>query len=370
MKPHSEEVGRKIAMLREVMQAAGATGVRLRGTDWFAWATGGGSSTVLLAAETGIAEVLVTEHGAWVLTDAIEEARMHDEELTHNFNVHVNSWIDQGQRDAFVREMAGEGTVLSDRPREGEQALPESLLPLRWRLGPEELERYREVGRLAAEAMTEVLQQARPDWTEQRLAGEGAKALWTRGLHPALTMAAGQARLQRYRHPMQRDEALGHEAMLVFCARGHGLYANLTRFVHFGPMPEALLRRHADIRAIEAAALQDLPGRTLAEVYATLANAYQSHGYDTAIREHHQGGLTGYLAREVVATPARGDRLEVGMAVAWNPSVPGAKVEDTFVIGAEGQLENLTWDPQWPAVAEEAGRPRALPLVRGVEGEP
>jgi hypothetical protein len=49
--------------------------------DWFAWATAGGSNTVLLAAETGVAEVLVTDEAAWILTDEIEAQRLKDEEV-------------------------------------------------------------------------------------------------------------------------------------------------------------------------------------------------------------------------------------------------------------------------------------------------
>lgn len=47
------------------------------------------------------------------------------------------------------------------------------------------------------------------------------------------------------------------------------------------------------------------------------------------------------------------------MALAWNPSLAGAKVEDTFLL-TEGGLLNLTEDPFWPAVevgGEEAARP-------------
>jgi hypothetical protein len=46
--------------------------------------------------------------------------------------------------------------------------------------------------------------------------------------------------------------------------------------------------------------------------------------------------VLGYLAREVVAPPNTTDALAANMAIAWNPSWVGAKVEDTFVISADG----------------------------------
>jgi hypothetical protein len=69
------EVAGKLAMLRAALDLSGAGAIRLRGTDWFAWVTAGGSNAVLLAADTGVAEVLVTREEACVLTDEIEAAR-------------------------------------------------------------------------------------------------------------------------------------------------------------------------------------------------------------------------------------------------------------------------------------------------------
>ncbi|WP_292040456.1 coenzyme F420-0:L-glutamate ligase [Massilia sp. UBA6681] len=79
---------------------------------------------------------------------------------------------------------------------------------------------------------------------------------------------------------------------------------------------------------------------------------------EAAIREHHQGGITGYRAREVVTGPTTATLLEEGMAFAFNPSFAGLKIEDTFLLGPDG-LENLTFDPGWPA-ADVHGRKRPL----------
>lgn len=358
----NEEVSSKLELIRSALTETGAKGVLLRGTDWFAWATAGASHTVLLTAETGVAEVLVTAQDAWVLTDEIEAQRLRDEELPANFQLHVNPWADATDRESFIRDATEGGQVLSDRPTNHQDSLPPSLLHHKRAMIPSEIERYRQVGRLASAAMTEVLSNAQPTWTEYQLAGAGAEALWARGLHPALTLVAGERRLPLYRHATPSKEPLGKIAMLVFCARGYGLYANLTRFVSFGSLGAEHSELHRHVREIEAEALNLChPGTPLNAVYDTLAQAYQQHGYPNAIREHHQGGTTGYLAREVVANPLTTDTMAEGIAVAWNPSLPGAKVEDTFVILKDGQLENLTFDPTFPSVEVE-GHKRPIPL--------
>ncbi|WP_017718266.1 M24 family metallopeptidase [Kamptonema formosum] len=358
----SEEVSRKLELMRSALSETGATAVRLRGTDWFAWATEGASNTVLLTAETGIAEVLVTAGDAWVLTDEIEAKRLLDEELPANYQLGVNPWADSAARESFAREAAAGGKILSDRPAGHEAPLPPSLSYHKRVLMSSELERYRRVGRLASEAMTEVLCAAKPAWTEWQLAGAGAQALWARGLHPALTLVAGERRLPLYRHATATGEAIGREAMLVFCARGYGLYANLTRFVSFGALSDKQAELHRHVREIESIALSVCqPETPLNTVYEALEQAYHRHGYLQAIQEHHQGGTTGYLAREIVANPLTSDPLAENMAVAWNPSLPGAKIEDTFIILSDGKLENLTLDPNWPTVEVE-GRLRPVPL--------
>jgi Xaa-Pro aminopeptidase len=361
----NEEVSAKLELMRQTLAETETQAIRLRGTDWFAWATAGASHTVLLTSETGVAEVLVTTQDAWILTDEIEAQRLKDEELPPNFQVHISPWAESAERETFVREVTDGGKVLSDKPILGiEQPLPAALQNRKQVLMASELERYRQIGLKASQAITEVLTAAEPTWTEYQLAGAGAEALWARGLHPAVTLVAGERRLPLYRHATPTGEKIGRQAMLVFCARGYGLYANLTRFVSFGNLSDENAELHRHVREIEAVTLNlSQPGTALDAIYHALAQTYAQHGFAHAIREHHQGGTTGYLAREIVATPTATDTLVAGMAVAWNPSIPGAKVEDTFVIIEDGKLENLTFDPNFPNLEIE-GRLRPVPLVK------
>jgi len=352
------EVAAKLAILRNCLERSDAAAICLRGSDWFAWATAGASNAVLQTMETGVAEVLVTREEAVILTDEIEVARLREEEVPAGFTFHVTPWAQVELRERYVLGLAGERPVLSDRPRNGEQPLPTSLLRRRLVLSDAEQARYRLLGREAAEAMTEVMRAARPEWTEYQLAGAGAAALWRRGIHPALVLAAGERRLPLYRHPTPSHEPLGARAMLVFCARRHGLYANLTRFVSFASLGTAPQDQQA-LMEVEATGLATVtPGKSLSAVYHSFDAAYKHADRQDAINEHHQGGITGYLAREIVATASTATELEEGMAFAFNPSFAGLKIEDTFLLGPQG-LENITLDPQWPAVTVH-GRQRPL----------
>ena len=103
------------------------------------------------------------------------------------------------------------------------------------------------------------------------------------------------------------------------------------------------------------------PGTPIREVLAAAQHAYAAVGFPNAWQEHHQGGPTGYLTRDFLATPSEERPVIANVAFAWNPSLPHAKAEDTFLC-RDGGLANLTLDSRWPTVTV-AGRARADILV-------
>ena len=60
-------------------------------------------------------------------------------------------------------------------------------------------------------------------------------------------------RIRKYRHPLPTAKKLKRHAILVLCARQHGLIVSVTRLVHFGKLPSDLRRRHDAVCAIDAA---------------------------------------------------------------------------------------------------------------------
>lgn len=349
------EAAAKLALARRWLAEAGVGALRLRGADWFAWITAGGAGAVQQAAAAGGAEVLVTPGDACILTDEIEADRLKDEQVPPGFSFHATPWSDIEWREQYVREAAAGAPVLSDRPAAGEVALAPAAQHQRLVLSAPEQQRYRQLGMEAAAALTEAMRAARPDWTEFELAGAAARALWRRGIAPAQVLAAGTRRLALYRDPLPADDPLGEHAMLAIAGRRDGLHANLTRFVTFGAAPSL----QAELMTVEATALAAcVPGNSLAAVYHALGHAYRHAGQPDAIRAYHQGGITGYLVHELLASASTALALEPGMALAFTPSVGGIRLEDTFLLGERG-LDNLTLDPDWPAVTVQ-GRTRPL----------
>lgn len=370
--PLEMEVAHKLAQMRGWLEQERAGAVRLRGVDWFAWATAGASNSHSHTAECGCAEVLVTRDAAYILTDEAEAMRMRDEEVRGPWTWQVSPWM-QPQlyelREHFVQHAAGGAPVLSDRAGLHERSLPVALREERLVLLESEQQRYRQVGQLAAGAAADALRQARPDWSEQELAAACVRALWLRGLQAVHVLVSGEARQQRYRRAPPAQVVLGRQAVLALCARRFGLCASLSRQRRFGPAQRrvdgaavAMDDADAAMLALEAVALDACEtGHTLSMVYHALDSAYAYAGQPDAVRTSRQGGIHGYLAPEVAAGAHTEIILKRGMALAFHPSLPGSTVEDTFLLDGK-QLHNLTHDPAWPSAVVQ-GRSRPLTLA-------
>jgi antitoxin VapB len=177
-----------------------------------------------------------------------------------------------------------------------------------------------------------------PGIGELDLAAALASACRSRGLDPTVLLAAADDRIVRHRHPLPFGATVNRRAMLVASAERGGLYANLTRIVDLDDPDPEVARRVAACEEILGRLRDEAtrPGRTLAAAFADCRRFYSEAGFPDEWTLHHQGGMTGYASREVIATPATDHEIEVGQAFAWNPSITGAKAEETFVLTESG----------------------------------
>lgn len=335
----------KLARLAEILDARGATRLVLTAPENLAWLFDGARVAVPTAGPA-VFQAVVSRDGEVRVDAPVNEAeRLRDEELS-GVEVTAVPWH---------RPFPAVPGALVDTD------LVVDLRAARAVLLPAERARYRALGREAAVAVTSVLAEARSDTTERALAADLARAVVGLGADPVVLLVGGESR-RAVRHPLPTVAPLGRRAMVAVGAKRDGLVANLTRWVRFGPTPDdaldaALLEVEADAYAAT------VPGRALDAVLADIAAAYPRHGFPAdAWQGHHQGGPTGYLGRDPKVTSGVTDVVVAGQAYAWNPSVPGGKVEDTVIVDVDG-LEMLTVDPHWPTTTVR-GIPRPLPLDR------
>lgn len=186
--------------------------------------------------------------------------------------------------------------------------------------------------------------------SEFAIGGQLMAGLADRGCTSHVVLVATDDRIFRYRHPIPTAKQLDRYAMMVVCARRHGLVANVTRFIHFGPLSAEVDANRAKCAYIDVrmnAATR--PGNTVADVFQTAVDAYREVGFPDDWRLLHQGGPTGYAAREYLATPACDEVIRTNEMYAWNPAIRGFKSEDTILVGGESN-QFLTHTGDWPYI--------------------
>jgi len=327
----------------------------------FAWATCGAASYVNTATTFGEATLVITRAGRYLITNNIEATRLEQEERLEDqgWEFRIGPWH-EGQ-DTLTELTRGIRTG-ADVPYPGTTDISGELARLRATPSAEEIERFRALGRLCAGAMEGAIRAVRPGQTEYQIAGLLAHETESRGAQAIVNLIASDERIFSFRHPLPTDKKLDRYAMLVLCGRKWGLVCSITRLVRFGPLPDELRRKSQAVAQVDAAFINATrPGRTLGEIFERAQAAYAETGFGDEWRLHHQGGPAGYEPREYVATPGSTDLVSAGQVYAWNPSITGAKSEDTILVGQEGN-EVLTTIPDWPmlSVAVEGQADRIL----------
>jgi Xaa-Pro dipeptidase len=345
------ELDAKHEQLVEWLNSRGLAGVLIRRNENVAWVTGGAVELrVLTPGETGVASLLVTATGKrCYFTTENEAPRLRDEEFgALDFEPVLFPWWADDTAAAATK--LADGTLGTDTPSAGMTLV--NLYPLRAALCESEIARYRWLGAETAAATVEALHQVEPGLSEFDMEAITAAGLLRRGILPSVALYAVDERIYNYKHAVPRGRRLKWYGMLNLCSRKWGLAISITRFIHFGALPEELGARFNSAAQVNAALLNATrAGATSAELFKVAQAAYAAQGFPGEERFHHQGGPTGYGEREWLATPHGTNVVINNQAFAWNPSIRGGKVEDTVLLH-DGVIENLTSTPELPVLAK------------------
>lgn len=343
------EINEKLKRVESLLDRSNAGALLLSRHGNIAWITAGQvEARVALGVETAVCRLLLTRDGRrYYLAPNNEAARLADEEFAGlGYEAVLYPWHESG--NDRLRELVGDRELLSDTAHPGAKLV--SLTELRTPLLPGEIERFRTVARQTAEATVEVLESLTPGISEHEMAARTSAALLRRGIAPTVLLMGVDARIHRYKHAVPRAGVLERYAMVNLCARRWGLVVSITRFVHFGPPPAELtaaFEAAAQIHAQMLHATRD--GAVSSEIFSEAERAYASVGAAAEIEWHHQGGACGYTERDWVITPRGTERVAAPQAFAYNPSLHGAKAEDTAVL-SHGRIEVLTETPALPKI--------------------
>ncbi len=366
----------RTALIQAYLAENDYDGILLSRIDNFAMATGGKRNYVWMATDMGANSLFVTRKGkVYFVGNNIEKTRQMDEELGPlGCDVRSFLWCENTPAGVISEEFSG--NLVSDDGGLGENVNAD-LAVLRTLLTPGELDKYRELGRCAAESMTAVINAVSEGMAEADIAthlvAEGARR---RCLVPVALVAA-DARIAKYRHPLPTkgplvsgsldEHTVNGYVMVVGCFMREGLVVSMTRFKRVADIDGPIMDAYARVCGVDAIMQEATePGKTLGDVFAVCQRAYVDMGFpENEWHNHHQGGSTGYAGRTCKGAPGEtfpvldsswesrvkdilDKDISFGAAFAWNPSAAGVKSEDTFILLPDGNKEIVTATPQLP----------------------
>ena len=345
----SVELNEKYARLGAFLDRNHLSAVLLSRHENIAWITAGQvDARVALGSETAVTSLLITRSGLrYYLAPNNEAPRLAAEEFAGlGYEPVIYPWHQSPAR--LLRELAGDTDLGSDTPTPDTTHV--NLTSLRAPLLQPEIDRFTTLCRETADVTAAVLESLQPGITEYEMAARTATALLERGITPSVLLMAVDDRIRKYKHAVPRSGTLQRHGMINLCARRQGLVVSITRFVHFGPIPADLAASFTAAARIHSQLLHATRrGATSAQLFEVAHKAYLAAGADEEIEFHHQGGPCGYTERDWLITPTGTETVALPQAFAYNPSLRGAKVEDTAVV-TDGAVEILTDTPTLPVI--------------------
>lgn len=307
----------------------------------FNWLFAGADHHINIATENAASKVYIDRENVIIESNNIETPRLKDEEI------HFNDFIEYKNHYWFEKDESRSGNIAIDRKDNNFLCVSQELRSLRMQLTENELERYKVLGNHTGNIIESVAKNITPGMNEQEIAGKIAQKSYKKGVLPIVNLVAADDRVYKFRHPIPKNNKAKKYVMIVLCAKKWGLIANATRLVHFGSLSKELKEKYENVQKVEKTFLENtIPGMRISDIFEKGVESYKKNGYPEEWKKHHQGGITGYSPREIIANYNTDYKVKENNVFAWNPSITGTKIEDTYFINGN-DLMVITHTDNW-----------------------
>lgn len=355
-----QEINEKMQKLKKFLEDNNLEGMLFTQVRNVNWITAGKANTqIVLNKDVGAASLLIMKNGKkYVIANGSEIPRLLNEDLKDlDYQPIQYNWYEanplKDMRGKVISEIVGTSRIGSDIDFPGTINVAEKFRPLRYSLTEQEMKRYKWLGKQCTESVAEVCNKIIPGMNEFEIEAMISAELHSRGILPTVLLIGVDDRIYNYRHALSGGAKLKKYAMVNIVAEKWGMPIAVTRFVHFGKLSEELrskLEKTAIVNAYYESAT--LSGTPVNNIFENMKSWYKEVGFENEWKKHHQGGAIGYDDREYIIYPGNDNIVMENQAFAWNPTITGAKIEET-IIAYRDSIEVITKSADWPLINVE-----------------
>lgn len=343
-----EAAALKREKVRAWLKASGLDGVIISRRDNFAWVTCGGDNRVINSSEVGVGHIVITQDKHYLVSYYMDSDRLMEDQVPGQGYEQVIMYWYEGDERLRAKELAGR-RVGADTIVPGTKFVGEEVMVLQWPLNDIEVACIRWVGRQVGEVLEKLLREVEPGMTEREIANQLHIEIINRGMDLDVSIVGSDERIRKHRHVLATNKVLERYLLLGPVARRWGLYALVSRSVHFGKPSEEVQKAFLAAATIEGRVISSLrEGLKFSEILEKQKAWYEELGVHEGWKYHFQGGPTGYVLVDVHRNQTD-KAVQVPQPFSWFTTVKGAKVEELTLLTEDG-VEIASLGDNWPTI--------------------
>ena len=167
-----------------------------------------------------------------------------------------------------------------------------------------------------------------------------------RGVTVAVCLIGSDEKTLLYRHPLPSSKKINKRILLAPAFRKWGIFAPVSRMVHFGnDLEDSIKTKYEAVCTIEANVFSMCkPGTKFSDILVKQKSLYKELGFEEEWKNHFQGGLTGYIPNDASKCLDEKAKIIESQPFNWYITITGVKVEEVFL--STGEL--LSSKGLWP----------------------
>lgn len=341
-----EEVNLKIRRIINYLEQNNYEAAVIGRQDNFAWISCGGTNKILNTSECGSCLLFISKNERIIIAYSMDGQRIIDDELNGlGFDLLELKWF-EGDIYKTASNLLKNKKAISDVYLEGADFKLMDLYSLHYPFTENEIEKLKWLSEKAEIIIYETAKKIKPGLSELEAEKILIKESADNGITVAVCLIGSDERISMYRHPLPSIKKINKMVMLAFAFRKWGIFAPVTRMIHFGDdIEDSIKTKYEAICTIEANVFSMCrPGTKFTDILKKQKSLYKELGFEEEWKNHFQGGLTGYLGNDPTQCFNEKAKIIKNQPFNWYITVTGVKVEEVFL--STGEL--LTSNGLWP----------------------